>query len=283
MKTYEYQVLRYLPDQFGGEFVNVGLVLFQPEDRFLAVRCLRSVGRVATFFPGLDGKNLQRRLRYIEDQLTNFSNRLDLDRQVRLESPRSIQAITSSYLVKDDTALQFSEVRKGIDDTMSDVFNDLYESLVSNYVPASNEDLRTDEDVWRKLYRPLFEKRNITTRLQTHQVRTANDTIKFPYAWKNEIWHCYEPVTFDLKKADSIKNKVYRWVGRLDELSSSDEPITLQLLAALPPDDPELIAFVMEKLDKKTFGKAEVSVVRQQEADQFARKVQEEIIEHDQQ
>lgn len=283
MKTYEYQVLRYLPDQFGGEFVNVGLVLFQPEDRFLAVRCIRSVSRVATFFPGLDGKNLQRRLRHIEDQLANLSNRLDLDKSVQLESPNSIRAITSSYLIKDDTALRFSEIRKGIDDTMHEVFNDLYENLVSNYVPTSNDDLRTDEDVWRKLYRPLFEKRNITTRLQTHQVRTANDTIKFPYAWKNEIWHCYEPVTFDLKKADSIKNKVYRWVGRLDELSSAEEPITLQLLAALPADDPELISFVMDKLDKKTFGKAEVSVVRQQEAEQFALQVQEEIIEHDQQ
>ena len=281
MKTYEYQVLRYLPDRVSGEFVNVGLVLFQSEERFLKAGFVRSISRVSSFFPGLDGRSLQRRLRHLETMLEDFTDRLSLDRQVRLERPAGLQSITNRFLVSDDTALQFSEVRTGLDDDMELAFSELYDRLIENYTPGINEDVRTDYDVWKKLYRPLFEKRNITDRLQAHKVTTAKDVIEFPYAWKNEIWHCYEPVTFDLKKADPVKNKVYRWVGRLDELRTSEEPLTLQLLAALPTDDPELVAFVLDKLDNKVFGSATVSVVQQQEAEQFTRQVQEELIEHD--
>lgn len=281
MKTYEYQVLRYLPDRVSGEFVNVGLVMFQPESRFLKAGFVRSVSRVSSFFPGLDGRNLQRRLRHLEGMIDEFSDHLNLDRQVRLEQPTSLEAITTRFLVKDDTSLQFSESKFGLDDDLEQAFSELNDRLVDNYMPDISADIRTDYDVWKKLYRPFFEKRNITNRLQAHKVTTAKDVIEFPYAWKNEIWHCYEPVTFDLKKADSVKNKVYRWVGRLDELRTADEPITLQLLAALPMDDPDLIAFVLDKLDNKVFGSATVSVVRQQEAEQFTRQVQEEIIDHE--
>lgn len=281
MKTYEYQVLRYLPDRVSGEFVNVGLVLFQSEERFLKAGFVRSISRVSSFFPGLDGRSLQRRLRHLETMLEDFTDRLSLDRQVRLERPAGLQSITNRFLVSDDTALQFSEVRTGLDDDMELAFSELYDRLIENYTPGINEDVRTDYDVWKKLYRPLFEKRNITDRLQAHKVTTAKDVIEFPYAWKNEIWHCYEPVTFDLRKADSVKNKVYKWVGRLDELRTAEEPLTLQLLTALPTNDPDLMAFVLDKLDNKVFGSATVSVVQQQEAEQFTRQVQEELIEHD--
>lgn len=281
MKTYEYQLLRYLPDHVSGEFVNVGLVLFEPKQRFLKAGVIRSVSRVSSFFPGLDGRNLHRRLRHLEAMIEEFSDRLNLDRQVVLEYPANLQSITSRYLVNDDTALQFSDVKTGLDDDLSLTFTELYDRLVENYMPDVSEDIRTDHDVWRKLYRPLFEKRNITNRLQAHKVATAKDVIEFPYAWKNEIWHCYEPVTFDLKKADSVKNKVYRWVGRLDELRTAEEPFSLQLLTALPTDDPELLAFVLDKLHNKVFGTTTVSIVRQQEAETVARQIQEDIIEHD--
>ncbi len=281
MRAYEYQVLRYLPDRVSGEFVNVGLVVFQPETRFLKAGFIRSVSRVSSFFPGLDGRNLQRRLRHLEGMLEDFAKRLNVERQVRLEQPESVEAITSRFLVKDDTALQFTENKTGLDDDLEQAFSELYDRLVENYTPDVSEDVRTDYDVWKKLYRPFFEKRNITNRLHAHKVTTAKDVIEFPYAWKNEIWHCYEPVTFDLKKSDSVKNKVYRWVGRLDELRTAEEPLTIQLLAAMPTDDPELMAFVLDKLDNKVFGSAKVSIVSQQEAEQFTRQVQEEIIEHE--
>ena len=281
MKTYEYQVLRYLPDRVSGEFVNVGLVLFQPQTRFLKAGFIRSVSRVTGFFPGLDGRNLQRRLRHLKAMLEDFSGRLNLERQVNLEQPTSLDALTTRFLVKDDTILQFSSVNRGLDDNLELTFSELYDRLVENYMPAVSEEVRTDYDVWKKLYRPFFERRNITNRLQAHRVTTAKDVIEFPYAWKNEVWHCYEPVTFDLKKADSVKNKVYKWVGRLDELRTAEEPLTLQLLAALPTDDPELMAFILDKLDNKVFGSATVSIVKQQEAEQFTQQVQKEIIEHE--
>ena len=35
MKPFEYQIVRYLHDRVTGEFVNVGIILFAPEERLL--------------------------------------------------------------------------------------------------------------------------------------------------------------------------------------------------------------------------------------------------------
>lgn len=279
MITYEYQVLRYLPDQIGGEFVNVGLVLFEPKTNFLKAGFLRSVSRITSFFTGLDGRYLHRRLRHMEAMMDDFSYQLSSSFQ--FEKYSKISSVTSRYLVKDDTAFQFSEVKKGIDDDLGLAFDELYQRLIENHTPETPESVRNDHDVWQKLYRPFLEKRGVTSRLKTFQVETAKDTISFNYAWKNEVWHCYQPVTFDLKKSDSIKNKVYKWVGMLDELKTAKEELEIRLLTALPDKDKELLAFILDKLDQKVFGSARVSIVRQSQAEQFANQVQAKIVQHE--
>ncbi|AYQ34851.1 DUF3037 domain-containing protein [Runella sp. SP2] len=279
MTTYEYQILRYLPDQIGGEFVNVGLVLFDPKTNFLKAGFLRSVSRVTSFFTGLDGRHLHRRLRHMEAMMDDFS--YQLKNSFQFETYLKINAVTSRYLAKDDTAFQFSEVKRGIDDDLNLAFDELYSRLVEEHIPESSESIRNDYDVWQKLYRPFLEKKGVISRLKAHQVETEKDTIIFNYAWKNEIWHCYQPVTFDLKKSDSIKNKVYKWIGMLDELKTAKEELEIRLLTALPDQDEELLAFILDKLDQKVFGSAKVSVIRQNQAEQFASQVQAKIVQHE--
>src|SRR5262249_14599348 len=41
------------------------------------------------------------------------------------------------------------------------------------------------------------------------------DDVTFKHAWKNGLWHVYEPVSFDLAEADSIKSKAREWLGHL--------------------------------------------------------------------
>lgn len=54
MKTYQYQILQYRPDPVSGEFVNVGLVLFQPEERYLKGRVVGVISLLSDFSPKTD-------------------------------------------------------------------------------------------------------------------------------------------------------------------------------------------------------------------------------------
>lgn len=81
-------------------------------------------------------------------------------------------------------------------------------------------------------------------------MNTQNDSFSFDKSWKNEIWHCYQPISFDLQSAESIKDKVYRWSGRLRELNSSSQKIHLTFLATLSNHFEGLNNFITHSLDQ---------------------------------
>lgn len=279
MITYEFQILRYRPDHVSEEFVNVGLVMFEPASRALRSAVTRSISRVTCLFPNQDGRQLQRRLRHLDGMLQEATRQLEEDLQ--FEALNSVLEITSRYLTPDDTALFFTTVQRGIDDDLDVAFEELYARMVEHHSGDAAEPVRSDYEVWSRLFRPIFQELGITRRLERHTITTPNDQLEFSHAWKNEVWHCYEPVALNLKRADSVKNKVYKWIGKLDELRNADEPVDIKLLTALPEDNEELLAFILEKLDHKVFGNSTVSIVRPQAAVQLAQAVRQEIAAHD--
>ena len=68
---------------------------------------------------------------------------------------------------------------------------------------------RSDEEIWRIFRKPL-ERRNLISTLKPKRI-TAPD---YDYDFKNEVWHVYEPVSFDLIEPNSLLEKANRWLGR---------------------------------------------------------------------
>lgn len=52
MIKYQYQVIRYMHDQFTGEFVNVGVVLYALDLHYLQPKMIRRYRRISQFFSG---------------------------------------------------------------------------------------------------------------------------------------------------------------------------------------------------------------------------------------
>ena len=57
---------------------------------------------------------------------------------------------------------------------------------------------------------------------QPQTFTTADDEIKFDRAWKNGIWHCLAPVSFDLASPESIRDKAHKWLGQITSVDSAD-------------------------------------------------------------
>ena len=64
--AFSYAVLRIVPDIEREEFVNVGLILFARERRFLAVRTVHDESALDALRPGCDHPAIRRQLELIE-------------------------------------------------------------------------------------------------------------------------------------------------------------------------------------------------------------------------
>ncbi len=278
MTPFQYQVLRYVHDRVTGEFVNVGVVLLAPQERQLRAQMLRKTQRVSRFFHDINGRRLLVTLRDIERQCRAYGQQIEAP--LHFEAVESLTAITQQIICPNDAAWQWGPLQRGIAVSLDHSFTDLYGRLVEHYTDEPETPRPTDKDVWRQHYKKYFEKHHLTERLQPRTVATANDRIDFHQTWQNGALHCYEPVTFDLAHAESIKDKMYKWFGKLVELRTSRQELHVYLLTALPPDDRELNDLIRKKLESAAGDNITVDVVTEDRAEAFSRQVRKKMEAH---
>ena len=278
MKNYEYQILRFMPDRINAEFINVGLVFYSFNDKVLKTKFIKRSSRLSSFFHGLNTRYIFQSLKHLELQFENIAKKLT--DELEFSRPKNIKEITLNLFPKDDASLIFSDLYKGIDVSLENAFNSLAEQLLFRYdISTQESETLLDEDVWRKVYKNYFEKSGIKEKLVKHVVETENDKIEFLRAWKNDKWHCYQPVSFALSRDDFIKNKAYKWYGKIQELQTAKEPIKLELLTVLPKKR-ALREFIFKLLHDRTIGQSMFSIIDESNADDFAQQLSLDFEEH---
>lgn len=277
MKKYQYQIIRYVHDHFTGEFVNVGVVLFSKEHQFLRCKMVRKYQRITHLFPEAQGKTIARILRSIEQGIQAESKKLT----ELFSLPDQLDVILNQVISNDNNAFQFTSPKAAIDIDLDAALNDLYVQLVEKYYLNDEDKQRlSDEDVWKLKYKSHFEKYGLTSKLISHQIKVPNDIISFGMSWKNEIWHSYEPLSFELKKKESIKEKVYKWTGKLQALKQADEALHISFLTSINPKHKELMPFVKEYLQASN-GNLKIDVITEDQAEKVARSIQKKMELHD--
>ena len=276
MINYQYQIVRYIHDRMTGEFVNVGLVFYDPKSLFLKCKVVNKYSRISNFFTDVKGQFLINSLKHFENKINEFPSSYEKDFQKYSEN---IESITRYILPKDDSALICTEVRKAIDIDIEKAFEDMFERIVDRYTeePISNQ--HNDNYAWKKYYKSYFDKYGLTKKLKKHSVKTKGDKIEFDKAWKNGVWNCYQSLSLDLTREESIKNKIYRWSGVLRQLESTNEDIHLYFLTTTPKVDHNIQGLIKQALSIKgsSKNKIKVTLVKENEAETFAAKVKREM------
>jgi hypothetical protein len=277
MKTYQYQIIKYVHNHFTGEFVNIGVVVYDPETKYLGCKVTKKYKRISNFFPSSDGKRVIQLLQYFEHSIKQKRKEL-----VCLFSPSvSLADITSSILLKDNSVIQYSAVKTAIDVDLDAALNDLYNDLIGKYDHEKDvQKSLSDDDVWRQKYKKYFDEAGISGKLKSHVIKTKNDDFKFEKAWKNEIWHCYEPLSFELQNKDAIKDKVYKWAGKLQGMQQTQEKLSITLLSALNPEFSDMKKFINEYLDVNNEN-IDVDIVFDDQAQKVVSKIVLEMEEHE--
>ncbi|HEX4068374.1 MAG TPA: DUF3037 domain-containing protein [Acidobacteriaceae bacterium] len=272
-----FSVLRYVFDPITQEFVNIGLVLYAPESRFIGAICTNHYSRVSKMFGRIDGGSFRSLTRFIQDRVIQLNR--DLSRgALFFNTDEKLETILGRILPEDDSAIRFVAVGAGITSNPEQSLAVLYERYVSRYESPSETARRDDEEIWRVFRKPM-EKKNITSHLVPKRIVAKNYEYEFQRAWKNGIYHLYEPVSFDLVDSNSIVEKANKWLGRGFSLADSSEAFKLFLLLGEPKDKKLSDAFqraqnILNGMPEKP------ELVQEGDAEEFAEEIEDELRQH---
>jgi hypothetical protein len=183
--------------------------------------------------------------------------------------------LLKEVLPPDDSAIQFSPPGYGVSLNLESTLTELYERYVERYAGQPDIPSRSDDEVWR-VFREALERRSVLGSLAPKAIVAPDYEYEFRAGWKNDIWHVYEPVSFDLVESISLVDKANRWLGRSASLAESPEQFRLHLLIGAPQNPRLLVAFGKARnILRKMPGSP--ALVMETEADTFAAELEREI------
>ena len=278
MRTpYSFSVLRYIHDSVTQEFVNIGVAVYSPQAGFLRAICTTHCGRITQAFTKIDGNRFRQLTRYIQDQVNSLVE--GLGGELPFEPGRTIEQLLARVLPPDDSSIQFSSpAGVGLTHDLEVTLTELFDRYVERYAARTGSARRDDEDVWRVFREPL-EKRHLTPYLVAKRIVASDFDYEFQHTWKNEIWHAYEPVSFDMVDSACILDNANRWVGRATSLNDSGDRFKIHMLLGEPQDERLWGTFVKAQniLNRMPGLKA---FVHEGEAEAFAEELEREVQSH---
>jgi hypothetical protein len=274
--AYSFSVLRYVHDPVTQEFLNIGVAVLSPDAKYFRAICTTSYGRITHMFQKIDGNRFRQLSRYIQDQICDAGH--DYESALPFELGPDIEHFLSRILPADDSSIQFSKAGVGLSSDLDRTLNELFQRHVDQYAVSGESPRRTDDEIWRVFREPL-DRAFVTPRLKPKRIVAPSYEYEFERSWKNEVWHVYEPVSFDMVEAASMLDKANRWVGRATSLMDSADPFRIHMLLGEPSDERLRPMFVKaQNILNKMPGRKEF--IRESEADAFAQELAREIEGH---
>jgi hypothetical protein len=230
-------------------------------------------------FPDMNRDGFKSAMRYIEAQIETMGARLK--GELPLESlPVDAGAVARTVLPHDDSSLQWSAVGGGLCDDPAQKLEELFTRYVTRYDTRGTVETRSDEEVWSKFKRALDEK-HVTARLKPKKISVADDEVEFARAYKNEQWHCIEPLSLDLALAESIKDKAHKWLGQITSVQNAGERFRVYFLVGAP-QQPELRESYESALKILAKVPVEHEIVTEDAASGFANRLHRIVEAHEQ-
>ncbi|MNF59190.1 hypothetical protein D3C84_407720 [compost metagenome] len=239
LSAYEFAVLRYVHDRVTGEFINFGVIAYcKAENKFLAQFKTRTA-RLSAAFPDMDRNHLKSVTRHIFSALEMENGRLQ--KELMFEDV-TLEGVINRILKRDDSSLQWSEISAGVTFKFEDEVDRIFHRYVTYHDAPTVRDRRTEQDIWRDFEKQLKNFSAVEC-FAPKKISVRDDELEFKHAWKNGIWHCVEPISFDLSDADNMKDKAHRWLGQMTSIQAAREEFKLYMLVSKPKDEALATAF----------------------------------------
>jgi hypothetical protein len=216
-----YAVIRFLPYQEVGEFVNIGIVLHCPETGFFDFRLAEARNRrVRGFFPELDREVYRAALKAIDRELARHRNGRELFTQAdALDDGAISRGLTEfrALLRRRETLVHFAEPGMILAEPREAIAQ-LFDRFVNRQFAKSNQ---YQEQVMRIRLASLLKEWNLRAKYRTNE-RVGNEmyhfTLPFVHLSENRPFKAIKPLDLDRNEPTEVFEHGGAWVQRLRRL-----------------------------------------------------------------
>jgi hypothetical protein len=128
---YSYVTLRYVHDMTTREFVNVGVVVFSPDAKFVGAKVCAKSHRVQAMFPDVSVAHLANLLSHIQAQVEILRTNIGSD--ARTKSAAHLESLVTSILPRDESSFQWGQVGGGTSADPRATLEALFQRFVMKY------------------------------------------------------------------------------------------------------------------------------------------------------
>ncbi|OZI57268.1 DUF3037 domain-containing protein [Bordetella genomosp. 1] len=235
-QPYSYATLRFVHDIATGEFLTVGVAVYSASAKFLKFKFRRTLGVAGEIFDSHQLSSFRALMRTVRDRAASIeATQCD---QLQLGAAVSLETLLLELFPKDASALQWTSVQQGLTADLACTSDRLFARYCAKYDRRPVRRGVSDKDAWSSFHRKL-EDRRIARYFQPKVIGGQNDEITFNLAWKNGVWHCIEPVSFDLADPDAIRTKAHTRAGEIVGIRDSAEEFSVYFVVT-PPEEASL-------------------------------------------
>lgn len=230
MTPYQFAVLRYVHRFSSGERLNVGLVMWCPEQYTLLTFVSRRFRRMSVIFPGFDSEVYRAMGKRLRQQFTSMEQRIQNRQPMLFEAPgererktrqlEELALLLPELVPLDASCFQWSDIMWGITDDPEARFAALKQEFVTQYERAEVTKRYDEDRLWGAIRSALEEAQLMELVTPDFELGDERYQYRFRSGWQNGIAQVLEPISFDYHEQSRILDKANKWFGRLCTLSN---------------------------------------------------------------
>lgn len=242
---YTYSLLQYRHSQVLGEVLNVGLLVYFPSKCRLVFLCPDKLIRLKFTYPNVPEKTIKVYFKAFEERISKLNVTPELFAGLELDNSFG-KFISKEFLPEDSSALQFGEIKKGIQylenhelicNQLYNLYFSVFEHHISNYNRIDENHLLSKyKNLIKDLGKESYTKENKRLYFDYKITPKEGESFKFDIGWKNGSLNLVKPVSFDVSRNETIQSKAYKFYGQFLDLEdyAAQENIRFDLLIAKP-------------------------------------------------
>lgn len=217
---YTFIVLKYQHSAFAGECLNASILLVSPSAHYVAVKTRKSWKRFHDAYPDFDRQAVKSDFAQVARSLEK-TGRSWLEQNLLSTSFRASKLVGATIGAPEGSIIWQKE-GSGVTSDPAAELEMLFHRLIGRFENEDNHPRRSDEDVFKSISETLSEA-EIIGQMTEHTVHSSRGAVRFKRAFKNGIWHCVQPLSFDLGTREGIDRKAARWAGHLLQAQEAQE------------------------------------------------------------
>lgn len=211
-KLCKYAILRYVPDEYREEFINIGLTMHNLTDCSIKTKLTTNYSRVKSFDDEIDLEFLKVILEGIEEQFS-----------ISTVSGPSLKILSNDDFLEESTRyyvnqLQFNEIRNIYSEDVDKDFDDLFKTYV--YFEHKKKHRITNEEV-KRLMKRVFQNKGFEKKLDRNPVLYTNNneeiTLDYGIFEKDKNYYL-KAFSLDYDKKKTAATNAKTWVYNIERL-----------------------------------------------------------------